>query len=591
MKGIYPLLLLTLLAFTGCPADDETGDGDDPTTDEKGDLFVRVTYYGEPVAGAIITTDPPTYTDSTDFTGTVLLQDLDVDSYRILAEKAPMGKGVAAVRVVDDQLVEADIRLMPGSYNSPSLSLYTDSYYIDTDSRVTIRGTVADNSPATAFTIAISSSLDGLLGEVKPYNSGGEFTLEVERLSPGLHRITATTTDEEGLTGSAETSIEVIKLPDPVVLDSVSLSSEGLRIDWQAATEPEFERYTVMRSEYGQDGYFYEIASIRDASTTTYLDTDVTYGTTYHYKIGVEVGNGYNSESNTVAGRYLLPGPTLDMGLTRLVADPQRPYLYGLDRVNNNMAFISLETREVEKTIFVGSSPSDIAFSLDNQQVFIANYGSSQIAVVDLETREKVRDIIVDTQAGSWDGNPYRLAVMAGNRLAYTSEDQWNSVKLVNAENGVHLDDVGSVYQPGLLTNEDGTILYVLESGSSGSTVIRYNLDGNTLVQVDQSNGSSGYGDRDGMMTADGKYIFYNGLKLLANNLGTLVGTFNDEILAATDDGSVVVGRSKVWDGETFAILAELPLRPDLAVIPPGSRKAYLYIDATSQLITYDLAE
>ena len=591
MKGIFTLVFLAMLALSGCPADDETGGGDDPNTDGLGDLFVKVTQNGDPVGGAIITTDPPSITDSTDATGTVLLQDLEVGAYRVFADKSPIGQGVAGVQVMDDQLVEAFLSLQAGTYNAPYLYIFTDNYYVDAGSPILIRGTVSDDSPAQSLTIAFNSSLDGPLGTAVPFSSNGNFEIRLDSLSPGEHRITASTKDDENLTAFAELTLQVIKLPDAVVVDSVYSDGQGLRIDWQPSAETEFVRYKVLRSEYDQNDYYQEIAYIDDQSVSSYLDEEVTYATTYYYKIAVEVADGYVSESEFVQGRYLLPGISLGLGLVRLIADAERPYLYGLDRVNNNMVFINLEDGAVEKTIFVGSAPSDISLSLDNTLAYIANYGSSRIAVVDLESKEKIRDITVDTQAGSWEGNPYRLAVMAGNRLAFTSEDQWNSVKLVNAETGVHLYDVGSVYQPGLLTNEDGTVLYVTESGSSGSTVIRYNLEGSTLTQVDQSNGSYGYGDRDAFITADGKYIYYNGLKLLAANLGTLVGTFNDNIMAATADGGVAVGRRNVWDGETFAILAELPIEPDLVVIPPGTRRAYLYVDVTGQLITYELPE
>lgn len=378
--------------------------------------------------------------------------------------------------------------------------------------------------------------------------------------------------------------------PSPVNIDSVSIIDGGLTIFWEPSDNANFSRYTIRRSTSGEDGFFQQVASIDDVTTRSYVDQNVELGTTYHYKIILRLLSGGEIDGEAFRARYQLEGIDLMTGIVRMKADDERPYIYALDRANNNMLFINTSTETVEKTIFVGSSPTDLTISFDNTTAYIANYGSSQIAVVDLNTQEKTGDISVDTDVGTWDGNPYRLTMLSNNRIAFTSEDQWNSIKVINAGNGVNLFTAGSIYQPGLITNSTGTLLFATESGSSGSQAIRYTVQDNGLLETSASFSSSN-GNRDACITRDNNFLFYNGSKLLVNNMSTELGSINDEILACTDSGDVVVGERNIWDGETFAIISNLQFEPDLAVIPAGSRTAYLYSDATSQLIVVELPE
>ncbi|SEQ54323.1 hypothetical protein [Neolewinella agarilytica] len=587
MNKTLLFFIFGIFLIAGCDSDDdptETGDG-------KGDVFVQVFFNGQPVEDATITTDPETLEFTTDDLGSVLLEDLEVNNYRVFADRAPLGRGVSPVMVDDNNLTEVRINLIPGQYVSPNLTLSTSEGQntYDIEDPITFVGNLSDDSDPNTFTITITSDVDGELGQVQP-GENGNYSLLVSELSEGQHLITASTVDEDGLEASRQITIFMVREPEAVIFDSIVVVNGQFKLYWQPSQEPEFSEYNILRSDNGADGFFRNINVNTDQATSSYLDPDIEYATNYFYKIRVVTNNGAAVESESLSARYLLEGINLETGIVRLKADRTRPYLYGLDRVNNNLLFINTSTNEVEKTIFVGSAPVDIAFSLDNSEAYIANFGSTQIAVVNLDTQEKIRDINVDVNIGTWDGNPYRLAVLAGDRLAFTSEDQWNNIKVVRTSNGVNLSSAGSIYQPGLLTNSTGTILFATESGSSGSSAIRYNLEGDNLVEVSES-ASLSNSFRDACLTADDKYLFFNGNKLLTSNLSTSLGSFNDKILACTDSGDIVVGERNIWDGETFAIISSLVVSPDLAVIPPGSRQAYLYVNETSQLIIVDLTE
>jgi len=300
-------------------------------------------------------------------------------------------------------------------------------------------------------------------------------------------------------------------------------------------------------------------------------------------------GGSARGGATGMGGSDTLPYIDVATQVGALVADPERHYLYALDSVNNNMLFINLDSNQVEKTIFVGSKPVDLDFDAANKNAYVANWGSTEIAVVDLEAQKVARSVFVDTTLGTWEGNPYRLAVTAGDTLVFTEEDQWCDLKLVNSTTGVNIAVAGSLYQPDLAVTKDRGTLYVGESGSSGSALTRFSVDSSGLTQVDAS-GEAGYaGGRVVALSGDDKYVFFSGQKYLATNLKSILGKFSEAIYASNADGSVVVGNKSVFNGNNFAITAVLPISTTVLAMSPDGKTLYLYDTATSRIYIYDI--
>jgi DNA-binding beta-propeller fold protein YncE len=178
---------------------------------------------------------------------------------------------------------------------------------------------------------------------------------------------------------------------------------------------------------------------------------------------------------------------------------------------------------------------------------------------------------------------------MAGDTLAFTSEDQWNDIKLVNALTGANLQAIGSIYEPDLVATPDGTTVYAGESGSTGSALHRYDLVSGKLTEVDTSTEAGGYGDRLVIMSRDGTYVFYAGQKFLAKNLKSVLGTFSESILVSNKDGSVAVGAKNIYDGTTFSIKHPLPLSTSVMALSADDSTLYLYDDSSSTIYVYPM--
>ena len=145
--------------------------------------------------------------------------------------------------------------------------------------------------------------------------------------------------------------------------------------------------------------------------------------------------------------------------ITEVVADPQRPYLYVADFDNSLIHFISSATRQIEKSLAIGSRPSDLALSMDGSQLYVSLLGGAEVAVVDLNRQEEVDRILLSfSPAYVASGRPPYLFVSATLELSTNFEDD-GETRLIDVESG----KVEKVIPPvGLIkTDETGSWLYI----------------------------------------------------------------------------------------------------------------------------------
>lgn len=582
---LYLLLVIISCTPFSCGEDDEAS-----FPSEFGAIYVTVKQGNNLITGATITTSPVTDVFNTDFSGSAILRDLPPEIYEVTATHPDYGTGKGAAAVSRGIVTELEINLVAGAFPSPVVSFISPLNGTEHDLGFPINFQAVvndDGDPLQTLAIELRSSIDGVISTPQP-NSAGSIQASTSSLSEGEHQIQIIATDSDGNVGSATINITVRDLPNSVLLEALENTNTGFTLNWSVYTEINFDRYVVYRSN-NQSGNFSTIATINDINTTSYSDENLTDGNTYYYRIGVKLTTNEEPLSNIQGNLFQSPSIFIPNQIERMKADPNRPFLYALDRINNSLMFISTESLSITKTLFVGSAPTDLYISLDGFQLFIANFGSTQITVVNLALQEIDYDFFVNTNVGNWDGNPYRIAPLSNNKLAFTSEDQWNNIKVVNATTGVNSSlSNQSIYEPGLLSNAAGTILYASERGSSGSSIFRYNFNGNTLQEVDESISSNNSGPRDAYLTSDEQYIFYNRKKILANNLQSTLGTFPENIYGINSNGSLVFGEEQYYDGNTFAIKGTLPAESTVMVMAPDDSVLYLYDITSSRIILFN---
>lgn len=581
-KQLLLLLLIPFLCIT-CKSDESP-------VDESGVGSIYVTVKRQSnnvVSDAIIVTNPETDFFQTDFSGSALIKDVDPDSYQIFASHSSFGSGTKTATVTSGEITTIEITLTSGVFENPNVKFTSPSNgnEFDIDTPINFSITVSDNNDSPQnINLEWSSSLDGLLS-TQSAGSDGTASLYLDNLSQGDHAIQVKAVDSDGFVGGDFVNINVSDLPNSVFLNALEGLASGIQLDWTASDEPDFLNYKIYRS-INSSSDFNLVTTIDDVNTITYIDNDVAIGENYFYKIGVNFPNGderfSNVQQKTFQGVSIYVGTQIE----KMIVDPNRPFIYALDRFDNSLLFIDTDQGLLTKTISVDNWPTDLDISLDGEKLYIANFGSTKINVIDLNTQEIDFSFNVDPDVDFWGGNPYRLTLLSDNRLAYTSEDQWNSIKIVDATTGDHIEVSGNIYQANLFTNLAGDILFVGESGTTGSQVIKYDISANTFNEIEQSSSGSAW-DRNCFITENGEYIFFRKQKLLASNLQSSLGSFSEEIFAANKDGSIALGEEQYYNGSNFSILGFLPISSKIMAADPNDDIFYIYNYASSSIVVF----
>ncbi|MFL5308538.1 MAG: YncE family protein, partial [Polyangia bacterium] len=375
------VLLLAATAGVACSS----------SSSPTGSLFVVVTdRLGTPVAGATVSTTPATESQATDAVGTAFFAKVTAGGYAITAVHPTAGSGRTAGEVMANNVAHVTITLTPG---------------------VTLPNGMAGNGGG----VGGAAGHGGAAGRAGSGGAGGQAGLHGGGTGGGTGG-TAGAAAAGGAAGSA------------VVLKTPTKDTNAINLSWTATPANAFTSYRIHRNAS-------VINILQDGTSVQYRDDTGQLGVSYMYQVGGVTAGGIEvlSNSQTIVG-----GVYIDVGsqIERMKVDPTRPYLYGVDKVNNSLHFINLTTNTVDKTIFVGSTPVDLDINIKGTTLYVANFGSTEIAMVDLTTHALAGSIFVDTTVGTWAGNPYRLVCTAGDTLVFTSMDQWNDLKLVDALTG-----------------------------------------------------------------------------------------------------------------------------------------------------------
>lgn len=507
-----------------------------------GSLFVAVIdVAGAPVVNATVSTMPPSQALVTDALGTAFFPKLATGGYAVTAAHPSAGAGRQTAVVKANDVAHVTIALSPGIVLPPS----------------------GGGGMGGASGRGGAPGAGGHAGGGTP-DFGGSNGTGASGGRPATGGVGGATSGPGGASGA-------------IVLGPLTKDTNGVNLSWTVAAPSSFATFRIYRSSAVID-------ILQSGAAVQYRDETGQLGVSYTYQVGGVTATGQEVRSNS---QTITSGIYIDVGsqIEGMMADPKRAYLYGIDKVNNSLHFINLTTNTVEKSIFVGSSPTDLDINLKGTTLYIANFGSTQISMIDLDMRVMAGSIFVDTTVGTWDGNPYRLACLAGDTLVFTSMDQWNDLKLVDALTGAALDHQASVYEPDLVASPDGTHLYVGEYiGPEG--LHRFDVVGNKLQQIDVS---SQAGVAHVLASRDGKYVYYGAQKILTTNLKSIVGTYPETVLAITSDGSIAVGEHNIMDGNSLAVKRATPLSTTKMAISPDDSTLYLYDTMSSRIYLYRL--
>jgi hypothetical protein len=214
----------------------------------------------------------------------------------------------------------------------------------------------------------------------------------------------------------------------------------------------------------------------------------------------------------------------LDQQIDKWVMDESNNRIYAISENSNELLYIDSTTMAVVGRQIVGSIPTDI--ELTNGKIYIALSGSTKIATVGTTPGGPVN--YINTLQ-----NPFEIEVN-GNNVYYTIEDQWANIyhidlttkverKLVPAPN----TNIYNYYEPAIYFDKDKNLLYVAESGSSGSTLYVLDSDGNILQKSDYDD-SYGFPYPGRNLLVNDSSIYYAGHQLQKSDVTVESGKYFD---------------------------------------------------------------
>src|SRR5690554_5658322 len=360
MKNKWKILLrLLIIGATGCKKkeNDET-----PVIlqESQGAIFVIVAYNGQPVPGAMITTEPESSEGITDATGSLLIENVPEGIYQVFATVEDFGSGSGAVEVEAGDVSETIIHLVPGAFQGLMVnvvSVYPQNATVG--ETVSIMAVVNDDEDEDSeIEFEWSTDIEGVIS-TQGVNIGSLAEIEYTFETAGERFLTVTVTDTDGNTDMDSAWINIVAPPEPVVLEPIEVVDNEMHLEWTQTVETNFYNYRVYREE--QSG-FTLIGTINDINTTSFIDDDVNIGIEYNYQIGLYLGGGTELLSNIETGFFEEEHIDIGTGIDMLLNDPNNSMLYGLDTDNNSLLFIDTELGEVVNTIYVGSAPADMDF-------------------------------------------------------------------------------------------------------------------------------------------------------------------------------------------------------------------------------------
>jgi hypothetical protein len=277
--------------------------------------------------------------------------------------------------------------------------------------------------------------------------------------------------------------------------------------------------------------------------------------------------------------REVAPGPLSSYHFVKLIHDPIRPRLYGLDSDRASVVVIDAATLQPTRAILVGSTPTDLDVDDTGATLFVGQLDVQGFARIDLDTLTFGGFVVARRDT-------YRLASVGNGRVVTINNDQWTTPSLLDASSGAVLSEIRLVYEAAVSATRDRATVFIGESGSSGSIVARYAVSSGQFVAIGHT-AAFYFAPRTITALPDGSGAFYAGYLLDGSDLSVERYQTPEAIVAVTGDGRLALSLVHVFDVATGAIRGSLPAGTSALAVDPAGTTAYAFTG--SAVATVDL--
>jgi cysteine-rich repeat protein len=264
--------------------------------------------------------------------------------------------------------------------------------------------------------------------------------------------------------------------------------------------------------------------------------------------------------------REIEPEPLTSYQFAKLIHDPVRPRLYGIDAGHGAVVVIDAATLQPVRAILVGGVPSDATIDATGTTLFVGNDEVLAFARIALDTLTFER-FVPTTRF------PARLAWVGNDRLMTIDQ---GFPTLLDARTGAIVSQVDQVIGGNAMgVTADGSSVFVGQSGPNYGDLFRYSLATGALVAADRSHYMIfGFFDAERSVTVvpDGSGVYYARHFLDGHDLSVVPYAADGPILAVSPDSRLALSANSVYDVASGAQLGALPAAAlALAISPDGT--------------------
>lgn len=211
---------------------------------------------------------------------------------------------------------------------------------------------------------------------------------------------------------------------------------------------------------------------------------------------------------------------------------------------------IDSAAEKIQRVISVGSSVTDFSIHYPDDLIYITNWKSGNLLVIDKSSFEHLKNHTFQPAGatGYSQGDIYRVAAGGSQRLVFEEEDQWVDIGIYNTNTETTLSST-NVREGGGAFDPTGRYYYHGENNSSGASIIKFDTSGDVftnITEVRPDEISSYYGSRTVVVSEDGSRIFWAGV-VLDKNLETEWG-IGEMIHSSSTDGRYAFSDSAIYD-------------------------------------------
>ncbi len=312
------------------------------------------------------------------------------------------------------------------------------------------------------------------------------------------------------------------------------------------------------------------------------------------YEFDAEGSVLYRTDVRTLLGIHVLGqtsnavGPLSQRSFQKLVADPNRPLLYGLDSRRNELVVIDLDTGDPLRAEVIGSAPTDLAFAPDGKTMVVATFGATELAVLDLSNQTKVLKTTLFVP-----GNPYRVTVSSLGTIVYVEQDGLATLTTVNlADSTIGSSAVDKAYQADVVFDTSGRFLFVGESSTADSRLFRLDTQATAFDFENAIISAEGYSYPNRNIIYRSPYVYFAGHQFDENTLADL-GEFGEQIIKVSPNGRWAMSRERVYDTDCLCLVAgpagQLPVSSPVMAISPDNTVVFQFDDSIGALFEHAL--